>query len=109
MFDYRNYVAETTSSNIFFIVNGKVITPIADCFLNGITRKHVIKICSKLKLKVIEKRITKTEIKNASECFVTGTAAEITPVNKIDKLKYKIFEKSITQKIYSEFKKIIEL
>ena len=109
MLDYRNYVAETTSSNIFFIINGKVITPIADCFLNGITRKHVIKICSKLKLKVIEKHITKKEIMNASECFVTGTAAEITPVNKIDKLKYKVFEKSITQKIYSEFQKTIKL
>ena len=109
MLDYRNYIAETTSSNIFFVFNNKVITPIADCFLNGITRKHVIKICSKLKLKVIEKHITKKEIMRASECFVTGTAAEITPVNKIGKLNYKIFEKSITQKIYSEFQKTIKL
>ena len=107
MLDYRNYVAETTSSNIFFLLKNKLVTPKADCFLNGITRKTVIKLSKKLKIKVVEKRLTKKDIKNATECFVTGTAAEITPVNRIGNIHFKIHKGSITKKIYDEFKKII--
>tara|TARA_B110000027_G_C16076747_1_gene281716 strand:- start:406 stop:1314 length:909 start_codon:yes stop_codon:yes gene_type:complete len=107
MLDYRNYVAETTSSNIFFLIKNKLVTPKADCFLNGITRKTVIKLCNKLNIDVIEKHILKKDIRNAEECFVTGTAAEITPVNRIGNIKYKIYKDSITNKIYSEFKKLI--
>ena len=108
MLDYRNYVAETTSSNIFFLINNKLITPKADCFLNGVTRKTVIKLCKKLKIKVVEKHMLKKDIKNASECFVTGTAAEVTPVRKIENIRYKISKDSITSKIYNEFKKVIK-
>ncbi len=107
MLDYRNYIAETTSSNIFFLINKKLVTPKADCFLNGITRKAVIGLCRKLKISVVEKHISKKDIKNAEECFVTGTAAEITPVRRIEKLYFKIYENSVTNKIYNEFKKII--
>ena len=89
MLDYRNYIAETTSSNIFFVFNNKLVTPKADCFLNGITRKTVIKLCKKLKIKVIEKHVLKKDIKKAKECFVTGTAAEITPLQSIDEVKFK--------------------
>lgn len=107
MLDYRNYVAETTSSNIFFLFRNKLITPKADCFLNGITRKTVIKLCKKIKIKVIEKNILKKDIKNATECFVTGTAAEITPVSRIGNIHFKLHKDSTTNKIYNEFKKII--
>ncbi len=107
MLDYRNYIAETTSSNIFFLINKKLVTPKADCFLNGITRKTVIKLCRKLKINVIEKHISKKDIEKAEECFVTGTAAEITPVRRIEKLYFKIYKNSITNKIYKEFKKNI--
>ena len=107
MFDYRNNIAETTSSNIFFLLKNKLVTPKADCFLNGITRKTVIKLSKKLKIKVVEKHLTKKDVINASECFVTGTAAEITPVNRIENIHFKIHEGSITNKIYDEFKKVI--
>ncbi len=109
MLDYRNYIAETTSSNIFFVFNNELVTPKADCFLNGITRKTVIKLCKKLKIKVIEKHVLKKDIKKAKECFVTGTAAEITPVNRIGNVNYKVYEDSITNKIYNEFKKTIKI
>ena len=105
MFDYRNYIAETTSSNIFFLLKNKLVTPKADCFLNGITRQTVIKLCKKLKIKVVEKNLLKKDIKEATECFVTGTAAEITPVNRIANIHFKIHKDSITNKIYNEFKK----
>jgi len=107
MLDYRNYIAETTSSNIFFLINKKLVTPKADCFLNGITRKTVINLCRKLKINVIEKHISKKDIEKAEECFVTGTAAEITPVRRIEKLYFKIYKNSVTNKIYKEFKKNI--
>lgn len=105
MFDYRNHIAETTSSNIFFLLKNKLVTPKADCFLNGITRQTVIKLCKKLKIKVVEKNLLKKDIKEATECFVTGTAAEITPVNRIANIHFKIHKDSITNKIYNEFKK----
>ena len=105
MLDYRNYVAETTSSNIFFLLKNKLATPKADCFLNGITRKAVIKLCKKLNIKIVEKNLLKKDIKNATECFVTGTAAEITPVNRIANIHFKIHKDTVTNKIYKEFKK----
>lgn len=89
MLDYRNFIAETTSSNIFFIKGKKVFTPTADCFLNGVTRKAVINICKKNKIKIVEKFIYLKELNKFDSCFITGTAAEITPVRKILKKKFK--------------------
>lgn len=103
MLDYRNYVAETTSSNIFFVFKKKIITPKADCFLNGITRQTVIKISKKLGIQVIEKHIKLKDIQTATECFITGTAAEITPVQSIDKLKFDVRKNLITKTLYKKF------
>ena len=107
MLDYRDFVAETTSSNIFFVFNKEVVTPIPDCFLNGITRQTAIELCKGLNLKIVEKHISLKEIQKASECFITGTAAEITPVRSIDKLKFEIKNENITNLLQKEFNQIV--
>ena len=84
MLDYRGYVAEATGANIFFIdADGVIHTPIADCFLNGITRQTVIGLAQSLQMKVIERHIQPEEMADMKECFLTGTAAEVTPVSRI--------------------------
>jgi branched-chain amino acid aminotransferase len=84
MLDYRGYVAEATGANVFFIDAESVIhTPIADCFLNGITRQTVIGMAKSMQMKVIERHIMPEEMANMKECFLTGTAAEVTPVSRI--------------------------
>ncbi|HWL69028.1 MAG TPA: branched-chain amino acid aminotransferase [Geminicoccus sp.] len=90
MLDYRGYVAETTGANIFLVMGGKLHTPIADCFLNGITRRTVIGLAKARGIEVIERHIKPEELANAQEIFVTGTAAEITPVRAIDELTYEV-------------------
>jgi branched-chain amino acid aminotransferase len=89
MFDYRGYVAEATGANIFFVKDGKLITPVADCFLNGITRKAVIEIAKARQIPVVEKHIEAKELEGFSECFLSGTGAEVTPVSEIGPYKYK--------------------
>ena len=84
MLDYRGYVAEATGANVFFIdANDVIHTPIADCFLNGITRQTVIGMAQANQMKVIERHIMPEEIADMKECFLTGTAAEVTPVSRI--------------------------
>jgi branched-chain amino acid aminotransferase len=103
--DLNGNICETTSSNIFFIRNKKIETPIADCFLNGITRKVVIEICRKKKIQIKETRIKMDKIKKYDSCFITGTAAEITPVNRINKIKFDT-NNYILKKIISDFEKL---
>lgn len=88
MYDWRGYVAECTGANIFFIKDGQIHTPTADCFLNGITRQTVIGLAKKRGIAVIERTIMPEELSTFSECFVTGTAAEITPVSEIAQYRY---------------------
>ena len=84
MLDYRGYVAEATGANVFFLMDdGKIHTPEADCFLNGITRRTVIELAQKEGLEVVERHIKPEEMAQARECFLTGTAAEVTPVSQI--------------------------
>jgi len=84
MLDYRGYIAEATGANIFFLMeDGKIHTPIADCFLDGITRRTVIELAQKEGLEVVERHIQPEEMAQARECFLTGTAAEVTPVSLI--------------------------
>lgn len=84
MLCYRGYVAEATGANFFMIVNGEIHTPTADCFLNGITRKTVIQLAKDNGIKVIERHILPEELATAQEAFLTGTAAEITPIGSIN-------------------------
>ena len=89
MLDYRGYVAEATGANIFFIKDGSLHTPIADCFLNGITRQSVIAIAKAHQIPVIERHILPDELTQFSECFITGSAAEVTPVSEIGPYRFK--------------------
>lgn len=84
MLDYRGFVSEGTGANIFLVQDGKLHTPTPDCFLNGITRQTVIDLAGKHEIPVIERHIGPEEFASTSEVFVTGTAAEITPVGSID-------------------------
>jgi branched-chain amino acid aminotransferase len=88
MFDYRGYVAEATGANMFFVQDGKLHTPIADCFLNGITRRSVMALARARQIPVIERHIEGEELAGFSECFLTGSAAEVTPVSEIGPYKF---------------------
>ena len=91
MLDHQGNIAEATGANIFFKnSSGELHTPIPDSFLDGITRRCVIEIAKSKGIKVIERKIKIEEMKNFEGCFLTGTAAEITPVASIDKYKFKV-------------------
>jgi len=88
MHDYRGYVAEATGANIFFQDGKKLHTPTPDCFLNGITRQTVIKMAKDHGLEVVERHIKPDEIPDFEGCFITGSAAEVTPVSIIDEHQF---------------------
>ena len=91
MLDYRGLIAEATGANIFFKnKSGELHTPIADSFLNGITRRCVIDIAKSKGIKVFERKIKPEEMDNFVGCFLTGTAAEVTPVSQIDKYNFTV-------------------
>jgi len=83
MLDWQGRVAECTGANVFFVKDGKIHTPTADCFLDGITRRTVIDLAERRGLEVIQRRIMPEELSTFSECFITGTAAEVTAVSEI--------------------------
>ena len=83
MLDWQERVAECTGANIFFIKDGKIHTPIADCFLDGITRQTAMELAKRRGIEVIERRIMPDELTGFSECFITGSAAEVTAVSEI--------------------------
>ena len=106
MLDYRGYVAEATGANIFFIdANDVIHTPIADCFLNGITRQTVIGMAQANQMKVIERHIMPEEIADMKECFLTGTAAEVTPVSRIGEHHFSPSETS--RSLVNEYEKMV--
>jgi branched-chain amino acid aminotransferase len=88
MLDWQGRVAECTGANVFFIRDGVVHTPIADCFLDGITRRTVIDLAKRRGFEVAERRIVPDELPSFNECFITGTAAEVTPVSEIGPYKF---------------------
>ncbi|MBB4266965.1 branched-chain amino acid aminotransferase [Roseospira visakhapatnamensis] len=89
MLDWRGQVAEATGANIFFLMpDGKLHTPIPDCFLDGITRRTVIGLAREAGIDVVERVILPEEMARATEVFLTGTAAEVTPVGGIDDLSF---------------------
>ena len=106
MLDYRGYVAEATGANVFFIdANDVIHTPIADCFLNGITRQTVIGMAKANQMKVIERHIMPEEIADMKECFLTGTAAEVTPVSRIGEHHFSPSETS--RSLVNEYEKMV--
>ena len=91
MLDYQGNVAEATGANVFFKKNDNEIhTPIPDSFLNGITRRCIIEIAKSKNIKIIERKIKPDELSKFTGCFLTGTAAEVTPVSQIDKYKFTV-------------------
>lgn len=105
MLDYRGLVAESSGANLFVIKDGKVKTPIADCFLNGITRQTVIQLAKDAGYSMEEGRITVEELMNADEVFLTGTAAEVTAVGKIDDKKFTVGP--VTRKLRSDYEALV--
>jgi branched-chain amino acid aminotransferase len=88
MYDYRGLVAEATGANIFLVIDGQLHTPTPDCFLDGITRQSVIALAKRRGIAVIERHIPPEDLALASEVFVTGSAAEVTPVGEIGPHNY---------------------
>jgi len=107
MLDYRGYVAEGTGANIFFIKDKEIHTPIPDCFLNGITRQTVISLVKEKGFNLIEKHLLPEDIVNYDEAFLTGTAAEITPIKSIDKISYNVGDKTISYQLMNDFTNLV--
>jgi branched-chain amino acid aminotransferase len=88
MYDWRGRVAEATGANVFFVKDGVIHTPTPDCFLDGITRRTVIDLAKRRGYQIVERAIMPDELTTFSECFLTGTAAEVTPVSEIGPYKF---------------------
>ena len=101
MLDWQGRVAECTGANTFFIKDGKIHTPIADCFLAGITRATAMQLARRRNIEVIERRILPEELSSFSECFITGTAAEVTAVAEI--AQWKFTPGRITQQLMNDY------
>ena len=107
MLDYRGYVAEGTGANIFFIKDKEIHTPIPDCFLNGITRQTVITLVRDKGFNLIEKHLLPEDIANYDEAFLTGTAAEITPIKSIDEIIYNVGENTVSYQLMNDFTNLV--
>ncbi|HEV2363662.1 MAG TPA: branched-chain amino acid aminotransferase [Caulobacteraceae bacterium] len=89
MLDWRGFVAEATGANVFFVRDGVLHTPTPDCFLDGITRKAVMALARDKGFEVVERHIRPEELASFSECFITGTAAEVTPVRQVGEYNFR--------------------
>jgi branched-chain amino acid aminotransferase len=96
MLDYRGQVAEATGANVFFVKNGELHTPTPDCFLNGITRQTVMGLARDRQIKIHERAIMPEEMATFEECFIVGTAAEVTPVSEIGPYNFTVGEITTT-------------
>jgi branched-chain amino acid aminotransferase len=105
MLDWRGQIAEATGANIFFVKDGVLHTPIPDCFLDGITRRVVIGLAKQRGLEVVERAIMPEELSTFSECFITGTAAEVTPVSEIGDYRFAIGD--ITRMLMDDFTALV--
>ncbi|MEM9813169.1 MAG: branched-chain amino acid aminotransferase [Pseudomonadota bacterium] len=101
MLDYRGYVAEATGANVFFVRDGQVHTPTPDCFLNGITRQTVIALLKTRGVEVVERHILPEELSTFEQCWLTGTAAEVTPVGQIGPHSFTVGD--LTRSIAAEY------
>jgi branched-chain amino acid aminotransferase len=105
MYDYRGYVAEATGANIFFVKDGEVHTPDPDCFLNGITRQTVIGMLRERGITVHERHIMAEELAGFEQCWLTGTAAEVTPVGQIGEHTFEVG--ALTREIAESYEKLV--
>ncbi len=105
MHDFEGYIAESTGANLFAVKDGVIFTPIADRFLNGITRRTVIDLATDMGLTVNEVRIKPEEMSSFDEIFLTGTAAEVTAVGKIDDHQYGVGP--ITRQLHEAYEALV--
>ena len=106
MLDWRGRVAECTGANIFFVKNGEIHTPTPDCFLDGITRRTVIGLAQKRQIKVIERTIMPEELQGFDQCFIVGTAAEVTPVGEVGPYKFTVGD--LTRTLRSDYLNVVQ-
>jgi branched-chain amino acid aminotransferase len=109
MLDWRGQLAEGTGANLFLVINGELHTPTPDCFLNGLTRQTVIELAKKRGLKVVERAIMPEELAKADEMFLTGSAAEVTPVGEIigERGHYRFTPGTICRLMWEDYDRIV--
>ncbi|MBV8397773.1 MAG: branched-chain amino acid aminotransferase [Acetobacteraceae bacterium] len=107
MLDWRGQVAESTGANIFLVINGELHTPTPDCFLDGITRRSVIALARSRQMTVVERAIMPEEMPRASEAFLAGTAAEVTPVRQIGELSFT--PGPITEALLTDYEALVRM
>jgi branched-chain amino acid aminotransferase len=105
MLDWRGQIAEATGANVFLVINGEIHTPKPDCFLDGITRRTVMDLARQRQYRIHERAIMPEELGRAQEVFLTGTAAEVTPVGEIAQYKFKPGE--ITKNLMDDYSKLV--
>ena len=105
MLDWRGQVAESTGANIFLVQGGKIHTPTPDCFLDGITRRTVIELAKSHDIDVVERVIMPEEFERTDEVFVTGTAAEVTPVGQVDDYDFQVG--SVTRTLMEDYDALV--
>jgi branched-chain amino acid aminotransferase len=106
MLDWRGLIAETTGANIFFVIDGDLHTPVADCFLDGITRRSVISLARRKQMKVIERQIDPDELTRTTEVLLAGTAAEVTAVREIG--PYRFTPGMITETLMQDYDNLVQ-
>ena len=105
MYDYRGYIAEATGANIFFVRDGEVHTPMPDSFLNGLTRQTVIEMLKQRSITVNERHIMPEELESFEQCWLTGTAAEVTPVGQIGDYNFEVG--ALTRDISESYERLV--
>ncbi|MER2534295.1 MAG: branched-chain amino acid aminotransferase [Rhizobiaceae bacterium] len=106
MLDWRGQVAEATGANVFFVKDGRLHTPKADCFLDGITRRTVMGLARDRGIEVVECAILPEEMAGMEQCFLTGTAAEVTPVSEIGPHRFEVG--SITATLMADYAEAVQ-
>jgi branched-chain amino acid aminotransferase len=107
MLDWRGHVAEATGANVFFVFDGELHTPTPDCFLDGITRRAVMRLAARNQIKVVERTVMPEELARANEVFLVGTAAEVSPVREIAGQTYT--PGAITETLLNDFEKLVRM
>ena len=105
MLDYRGYIAEATGANFFMVTGGELHTPTPDCFLDGITRRTVMELARARGIKVVERHILPADLAKADEIFLTGTAAEITPVGEVDGRNFTVG--AVTKQLIADYHALV--
>jgi branched-chain amino acid aminotransferase len=105
MFDWRGRVAETTGANVFFVTDGTLHTPTPDCFLDGITRRTVMDLARRRGVEVVERAIWPEELESFQQMFLTGTAAEVTPVQSAGPWKFEVGE--LTKQLAKDYDDLV--